>query len=513
MATERLSMRNIREILRLKLEVGLSHRAIAAALGVSVGGVGEVSSRAKRAGLTWPLPDDLGDDELAVRLYGVSRAGRPRHPLPDFARVHLELRRKGVTLELLHLEYLEAHPDGYRRSRYCELYREWLAKQSPTMRQTHRAGERIFVDYAGMRPEIVDPTTGRITHVELFVGVLGASNFAYAEATRTQQVEDFIASHVRMFAAFGGVSAMLVPDQLRSAVSGPSAYEPAIHRTYQDMAEHYNTSVLPARPASPRDKAKVENAVLQAERWVLARLRNQVFFSLDELNARIAELRDELNARVMKTYGLSRRELFERLDKPVLRPLPARAYELARWTHATVSLDYHVLVDHHAYSVPHRHVRDRVEVRATASTIEVMLRGVRVASHVRSRERGGRTTDTAHMPVSHRTHIAWTPLTLIAWAATIGPETKQMVEAIFADRPHPEMGYRSVLGIRRLVRTYDASRIEAACRRAFAAGGRSSRHIETILRTGLDRVDVPVVVDVPDPVVDHENLRGGTYYH
>ena len=513
MATERLTMRKAREILRLKHEVGLAHRAIAKALGVSVSSVGEVSSRAKKAALTWPLPDDLGDDALGVKLYGVSKAAAPRHALPDLARVHVELRREGVTLELLHLEYLEANPGGYRRSRYCGLYREWLAKQSPTMRQTHRAGERIFVDYAGMRPEIVDPLTGRIISVELFVGVLGASSFAYVEATRTQQVEDFIASHVRMFASFGGVAAMLVPDQLRSAVTGPSSYEPAIQRSYQDMAEHYGTSVVPARPAHPRDKAKVENAVLQVERWVLARLRNQVFFSLDELNVRIRELVVELNARTMKTYGASRRELFERLDKPVLRPLPDRTYELARWTHAMVSLDYHVLVDHHAYSVPHRHVRDRVEVRATATTVEVILRGTRIASHVRSREKGGHTTDLAHMPVSHRKHLAWTPATLITWAETIGPETRQMVEAILADRPHPEMGYRSCLGIRHLAKSYDATRVEAACRRAFAAGGRSSRHIETILRAGLDRLVLAVPDDVIEPVADHENVRGGAYYH
>ena len=506
-------MRKAREILRLKHEVGLSHRAIAGSLGVSVGVVGEVSSRAKRAMLSWPLPEDLGDDVLSVKLYGVPRSGRPRHALPDFGRVHLELRRAGVTLELLHVEYLEAHPDGYRRSRFCGLYRQWLAKQSVTMRQTHRAGERIFVDYSGKRPEIVDPITGRIVDVELFVAVLGASSFAYVEATRTQTVEDFIGSHVRMFASFGGVAAMLVPDQLRSAVSGPSSYEPAIQRTYQDMAEHYNTSVFPARPAHPRDKAKVENAVLQVERWVLAKLRNQVFFSLDELNVRIRELVDELNAKTMKTYGASRRELFERLDKPVLRPLPSSPYELAKWTHATVSLDYHVLVDHHAYSVSYRHVRDRVEVRATATTVEVIRHGVRIASHVRSREMGGRTTDIAHMPVSHRKHMSWTPATLVAWAATIGPETQQIVEAILSDRPHPEMGYRSCLGIRRLVKTYDAARIEAACGRAFAAGGRSSRHIETILRAGLDRVAQPAVDEVPDSVADHENVRGGAYYH
>jgi transposase len=454
--------------------------------------VGEVSSRAKRAELSWPLPDDLGDDALSMKLYGVSKAGAPRHAVPDFARVHTELRRVGVTLELLHLEYLEANPGGYRRSRYCALYREWLKRQAPTMRQTHRAGERIFVDYAGKRPEIVDPLTGRIIDVELFVAVLGASNFAYADATRSQQVDDFIASHVRMFAAFGGVAAMLVPDQLRSAVTGPSSYEPAIQRSYQDMAEHYGTSVVPARPAHPRDKAKVENAVLQTERWVLARLRNQIFFSLDELNERVRDLVAELNARTMKTYGASRRDLFERVDRPALRPLPDRSYELARWTHAMVSLDYHVLVDHHAYSVPHCHVKDRVDVRATTTTIEVLLRGTRIASHVRSHERGGHTTDLAHMPVSHRKHLAWTPVTLIAWAETIGPETRQMVAAILADRPHPEMGYRSCLGIRHLAKSYGAPRIEAACRRAFAAGGRSSRHIETILRSGLDRIELAI---------------------
>lgn len=512
MATERLPMKKAKEILRLKYELKLSHRTIAAAIGVGVGTVGMVSSRAQRAALTWEEARALTEEAIEARLYTVPETGRPSRPLPDFTQVHAERKRPGVTLELLHLEYLAAHPGGYKLSQFYDLYRTWLGGQEPPMRQRHRPGEKLFVDYSGDRAEIVDATTGRILPVELFVAVMGASSFVYAEATLTQQVGDFIGSHVRAFVALGGVPAMLVPDQLKSGVTVACAYEPAIQRTYADMAEHYGACVLPARPKKPRDKAKVESGVLQVQRWVLARLRNQVFFSLAELNERIRELVAELNARTMKAYRASRRELFDRLDRPALRPLPDAPYEVADWRHATVNLDYHVGFELHFYSVPYRHARERVEVRATAAVVEVLLRGERIASHRRSDVVGGHTTEPAHMPASHRRHAEWSPSRFISWAAAVGPHTERLVTAILADRPHPEMGYRSCLGILRLARHYDAVRLEAASRRAHAAGIRSYRSLNAILAHGLDRLEVEDA-GVSTPPADHENVRGRDYFH
>jgi transposase len=416
-----------------------------------------------------------------------------------------------VTLQLLHLEYLERHPDGYHYTQYCELYRQWLRRRGLTMRQVHRAGEKSFVDYAGKRPCLTDPATGERLPVELFVMALGASSYTYAEATLTQQLPEWIASHTRAFAFLGGVPAAVVCDQLKSGVTVPCRYEPGVQRLYAELGTHYGTTILPARPARPRDKAKVEVAVQVAERWIVARLRHETFFTLPALNERIAELLVALNAKPMRHYGgASRADLFARLDRPALRPLPPVPFEYAEWKHARVNLDYHIAVDHHAYSVPHALVHEAVEVRLTATTLEVFHAGHRVAAHRRRAQRGGFTTDPAHMPKAHQAHHEWRPSRFIAWASTIGPQTAALVAAILADRPHPEQGYRSCLGILRLAKHYDAGRLEAACARALAAGARSYRHVDAILRRGLDRAsDTPAAT----PALDHENIRGRDYYH
>ncbi|MGO9832757.1 MAG: IS21 family transposase, partial [Polyangiaceae bacterium] len=332
-------MRQVREILRQKLAVGRSNRQVAASLGISNGAVSSTASRARALGLDWEKVTALSDEALEERLYGPRSAKRAGRPLPDPAYLHVELRRVGVTLQLLHLEYLEQHSNGFRYTAFCAHYNEWLASQKLTMRQVHRAGEKLFVDYSGKKPHIVDAQTGEVTEVELFVAVLGASNFTYAEATRTQTVADWIGSHVRALHDLGGVPKAIVPDQLKSGVTRPCRYEPGVQRTYEEMACHYGTTVLPARPKSPRDKAKVEGAVLIAQRWVLAKMRNQTFFSLDALNERIAELVFELNDRPMRVYGASRRELFERLDKPVLGPLPETRFVTSEWKTARINID------------------------------------------------------------------------------------------------------------------------------------------------------------------------------
>ncbi len=511
MATERLSMRKTREILRQKWQLGRTHREVAFSVATSPGAVASAIDRATDASLDWTAVCALDDGELEARLYPSSAKAAVR-PLPDFAKIHAERKRPGVTLELLHLEYLEQHSGGYRYTQFCEHYRVWLAKHRLTMRQEHRAGEKLFIDYSGKRPAIVDGKTGERTLVELFVAVLGASNYTYAEATATQRGCDFIASHVRAFAFFGGVAGALVPDQLKSGVTTACRYEPGIQRTYEEMARHYDTTVLPARPRHPRDKAKVEVAVQVAQRWILARLRNQTFFSLDELNARIAELLDDLNARTMRVYGCSRRDLFERLDRPALKALPVERFIYGEWKIARVNIDYHVELDHHYYSVPHALVHEHVDGRSTATTVEVFFKGRRVAAHARSYRRGWHTTINEHMPLLHQKHLEWTPSRIVHWAATIGPNTAQLAAAILADRPHPEHGYRSCLGILRLGKRYGDERLEAACGRAFTVGARSYRHVDAILKNGLDRV--PVEPEPPEPPsTEHENVRGKKYYH
>ena len=419
MATERLSMRKAREILRQRWELGRTHREIAASVGRSLGAVAMTLGRARAAGLDWAQVQGLSDAALEERIYGPKAEGTPR-PMPEFEYLHAERKKPGVTLELLHLEYLEKQPDGYRYTQFCEHYRAWLAKRGLTMRQEHKAGEKLFVDYSGKKPHLVDPTTGEVIEVELFVAVLGASNYTFAEATLTQRGPDFIASHVRAFNFLGGVTAALVPDQLKSGVVVPCRYEPGIHRTYEEMARYYGTTVLPARPYRARDKAKVEAGVLVAQRWILARLRHETFFSLEALNERIAELLEELNHRRMRVYGASRRELFERLDRPALRPLPATPFEYCEWKKVRLNIDYHAEVDHHYYSAPHPLVHEELEARFTATTVELLHRGERVASHLRSYRRGDHTTVAEHMPKAHQKHLEWSPSRIVHWAAS-GP--------------------------------------------------------------------------------------------
>jgi transposase len=431
MATERLSMRQIREILRQKWVLGRPHREVAESLRIGLGTVSLVLDKAAQAGLDWPTVQTLTEEALETRLYKRPRAAEPAsapRPWPDCAYIHRERHTPGVTLELLHLEYLEHHPDGYRYTQYCEIYRRWLKRRGLSMRQVHRAGEKLFVDYSGQKPTIIEPSTGEVTEVEFFVAVLGASNYTYAEATRTQQVPDWISSHERAFAFFGGVTEVVVCDQLKSGVTVPCRYEPGLQRTFEEFGQHYNTVILPARPKHPRDKPKAEVGVLIAQRWILARLRHERFFSLAALNARIRELLDPLNAKVMRVYRASRRELFAQLDQPALRPLPAKPFDFGAWTiNARVNIDYHIDVHGHYYSVPYQLLHELVDARRTATTVEIFHRGQRVAAHVRNDRRGRHTTDPVHMPKAHREHLEWSPSRLIDWARTIGPQTAALV--------------------------------------------------------------------------------------
>jgi transposase len=503
-------MRNSREIVRQKWLLGRSYRAIGASVGVSVGAVSLTLTRATEAALTWDVIQSLDDEQLEARLYPsvVAAAARPE---PDCAWIHRERHRAGVTLELLHHEYLEGHPDGLRYTSFCDRYREWLGRRGLVMRQVHIAGDKAFVDYSGKRARIVDATTGEVSDVEIFVATLGASNLTYAEATHTQRGPDWIASHVRAFEYFGGAPSALVPDQLKSGVTRACRYEPAVQRTYEEFAQHYGTTVMPARPMHPRDKAKVEVAVQIAQRWLLARIRNEVFHSLGALNARLRELLVDLNGRVMRRYGKSRRALFEEIERAALRPLPTARFEYSDWEKARVNIDYHVAVDGHLYSVPYRLVHEEVEARLTADVVEILHHRVRVASHRRSPMKGGFTTLAEHMPSAHRAHAEWTPSRILTWAGKVGASTRELCDAILADRPHPEQGFRSCLGILRLGKRYGDVRLEAACGRALRVRARSYRHVESILKNGLDRV---VATDEQTLLpLTHENVRGRDYYH
>jgi transposase len=509
-------MRKTREILRQKWLLGQSHRSVMRSLAVGLGTVSGTVARAKAAGLTWLLVEGLSETELEERLYRRKPGPSGERAQPDCAALHTELRRPGVTLQLLHVEYLERNPNGYGYTQFCHYYKQWLGRQKVSMRQVHRAGEKLFVDYAGKKPQIVDAQTGECREVELFVAVLGASSFTYAEATETQRVADFLESHVRALAYFGGAPAVWVPDQLKTGVTLACRYEPGIQRSYEELAAHYGAVVVPARPRKPRDKAKVEVAVQVVERWILARLRHETFFSLAGLNRRIGELLEDLNDRKMRAYGASRRELYERFDRPALRPLPAERWSYGEWKQARVNLDYHIELERHYYSVPFSLVHEAVDVRFNALTVEIFHRGQRVASHLRSHRRGGHTTDAAHMPHAHRQHLEWTPSRLVHWGQSVGPKTAELVEAILTERKHPEQGYRSCLGILRLAKQYGKDRLEAACARAVSVRARSYRHVASILQHGLDRLPVPTTTPTPSVPVQiplvHENVRGGDYY-
>ena len=506
----RLPMRRIRDVLRLSA-AGMSKRQIAASLGVSATAAGECIRRARRAGLAWPLPDELSDEELERRLYPLPPVAKDRRPRPDWAAIHRELRRPGVTLQLLWEEHRALHPDGYGYSRFCELYRAWEARLSPTMRQNHVAGERMFVDYAGTTLTVIDASTGEARTAQLFVAVLGASSYVYAEATWTQGLSDWIGAHTRAFAFVGGVTAMVVSDNLRSGITKACFYEPQVNRTYAEMAAHYGTAVIPARPYRARDKAKVEVGVQIATRFIIAKLRNRQFFALSTLNAAIAELAAQINDRVSRHLGASRRALFEEIERSTLKPLPAEPYVFAEWKECRVGLDYHVEIDKHYYSVPHQLLREKVWVRITARTVEVFHRGKRVAAHVRSSSNRKHTTVREHMPSSHQRYADWTPERLRRQAGAIGRHTAALVEIILQERAHPEQGFRACVGIVRLAKSYGRERLEAACGRALEIGARSYSSVNSILKNDLDRRRPVTPAD--GPAIAHDNIRGPTYFH
>jgi transposase len=513
MPAVRLTMRKVKEVLRLKWEGGLSDRQIAKSCGIARPTVADYLRRASAAGVSWPLPAGLDEGTLERLLFPPSSLlSAKARPLPDWAELQRELKRPGVTLALLWQEHKAVFPEGYQYSAFCQHYRAWQRQVDLVMRQTHRAGEKLFVDYAGQTVPIVERTSGECHPAQLFVAVLGASNYTYAEATWTQTLPDWIGSHVRTFAYLGGVPELLVPDNLKSGVTAAHRYEPDLNPTYQDLAAHYGVAVIPARVRKPRDKAKAEVGVQVVERWILARLRHHTFFSLTELNAALRALLPALNSRPFKKLPGCRQTLFEQLERPLLKPLPVEPYLYAEWQKVRVHIDYHVDVDGHYYSVPYQLVQRQLEARLTAHTVELLHKGQRVASHVRSYQKGHHTTVTGHMPKAHQAYAHWTPQRLLQWAGENGPATAQVVATILASRPHAQQGFRSCLGIMRLGQTYGQDRLEAACRRAQAIHACSYKSLAAILKNKLDQAPLPTAASAT-PVLAHPYIRGAHYYH
>ena len=506
-------MRKIRDVLRYRHSPGLSLEAIARALKISKGVVAKYLRLASDAGVTWPIPEALDDAGLEKLLYPQGAAREPTFAEPDYAVVHQELKKKGVTLTLLWQEYRQAVGErGYQYTAFCTRYRDWAGQLKRSMRQIHRAGEKLFADYAGPIVLIVNAHTGEIRPASIFVAVIGASSYTFACATPGQTQADWLTGMGRALRFIGGVPALIVPDNPRALVSGPDRYEPALNRATAEFAQHYDTVILPARPRKPQDKAKVESGVQVVERWILARLRHRRFFSVAELDAAIRELLPALNTRPFKKLPGSRQEAFGLLDAPYLRPLPVAAFVIAEWKKATVNIDYHVEFDGSYYSVPHALVRQAVELRITRRTVEVLAKGKRVASHPRSFRKGHYATLAEHMPAAHRAHAEWSPGKLMAWATSVGPATAELVKRLLMEKRHPEQGYRACLGLMRLTRNHGRTRMEAACERALAVGAHRYRSVASILDKGLDRQPlVPPQAELALP--DHANLRGQGYYH
>ncbi len=506
-------MRKIKEILKLNFE-NVSNREISRRLRIGAASVSRYLARAKAAGLVWPLSHDWSEEKIYSLLFPVENKNTT-YPLPDFGKVHKELKRKGVTLMLLWFEYQRQNPNGYSYSRFCELYQSFIGKRNPSMRQMHRAGEKCFVDYSGLTVPWTDKATGEIHHAQIFVAVLGASNYTFIEASADQSLLSWIQSHVRAFNFFAGTPLCLVPDNLRSGVTKAHLYDPDINRTYQDMADHYHVAIVPARVRSPKDKPKVEVGVQGIQRWILAPLRDVTFFSVQEINDAIKPLLTAYNEKPFYELEGSRYSQYLEIDKPALKALPSTPYTYAEWKKARSGSDYHVAVNKHYYSIPHQYLKENIDVRITATTIECFYKGTRIALHQRS-YKPGHTTIHEHMPSKHQEYADWTPERMYQWAKSIGPNTAKLIQALTDTHKIPEQSFRSCFGILRMSKTYGPERLENASIRALHFGAIRYKNIESILKSGLDKQPLPLPASestAANPTRLHDNIRGSKYYH
>jgi transposase len=515
-----MSMRKLKDVLRLRFELDLSHRQIARSCDIGLGTVHDYLQRAEAAGVKWPLPEGWDEQRLEAALFAVNQPSTPPKAeedsgkaLPDFAKIHEQRQRhRHLTLQLLWEEYKQASPDGLGYSRFCELYQRWRGKLDVVLRQEYKAGEKMFVDWAGATIPIHDREGGITQAGHLFVAVLGASSYTYAEVTADEQMENWLGAHMRAFEFYGGVPKLLVPDNTKTGVNKACRYDPELNPTYQEMALHYGVGVVPARPYKPRDKAKVESGVLLIERWIIAALRHHRFFSVIDVNKAVRELLERVNQKPFRKRPGSRASLFLELDKPALRALPAEGFDMSQWTRARVNIDYHVAFDSNYYSVPYNLVHAVVEIRSTPTTVEILHKGQRVASHLRGHGHGKTITVHEHRPKSHQAHLEWTPSRMVNWAQNIGPHTAQLFERILADKPHPEMGYRGCLGLIRLAEQYTPQRMEAAAQRALLTGASNYHSVKSILKHSLDAM--PVAKPTPPKTAPpHDFIRGSEYFN
>ncbi|MDH6513694.1 IS21 family transposase [Polynucleobacter sphagniphilus] len=525
MSSKAITMRKIKEVLRLRFECGLSLNAIARALELSKGAVAKYDALARAAQLDWASIEPLTEEQLAKRLLPPQAMvpGQNQFAPIDFILVNQEMKKKGLTLQLLWGEYCEAatqKPYGY--TSFCIHYAAFAKTLKPSMRQIHKAGEKCFVDYAGPTIPIIDVLTGEITRAQIFVAVLGASSYTFALATRAQKTEDWLLGQRKAFEYFGGVTQVIVPDNPRSLVANPDRYEPQVGRSYAEFAAHYGCAVIPARPRKPQDKSKVEVGVQVVERWILARLRHQQFFSLADLNIAIAHLLEELNTRPFKKLPGNRRSAFEAIDKPALKSLPATIFESCSWKKAKVGIDYHVELEHHYYSVPYQYARKAVELRVTPTVVEILCEGKRIAAHVRVMRTGyshglsSQTTVPEHMPKAHEAHLEWSSERLLNWGQGIGAFTQSLVSHLLHQKAYPELAYRACLGLLNLSKSYGKERLEAACAIAVANNAMTQKSVRNILATKLDLAKAGKVTankKSSQQLPLHENVRGPKYYH
>ena len=513
MAKKRTPMNKIKEVLRLKYDCGLSNRSIASCLKLGPSTISELLTRFKQSELGWPLPESCSDADLTQALYHGKKASRDK-VMPDFTQYAVELRRKGMTKMLLWQEYHEQYQEqAYAYTQFCEHFTRWFKTQKRSMRQLHVAGDKLFIDYCGPRLQVVNPDTGEVREAEVFVATLGASNYTYAEATYTQQLEDWVMSHARCFEFLGGVPDMVIPDNLKSAVTKTCRYEPDLNPTYHQLAEYFNVAVIPARPYKPKDKSKAEVGVQIVERWIMARLRHQTFYSLAQLNGEITKLLQVMNNKVMKQYQQSRQHLFDTLDKPALHPLPVQPYQYTQIKTVRVHIDYHVEIEKHYYSVPFQWVKKRLRAHVSTQLVQLYHEDTLIAQHPRSHRLGGHTTQAHHMPKEHQKQHEQSPINLRSWALSIGEYTHQVIELQLGRRRHPEQAYRVCLGILSLAKTYSKPRLEQACYRAIAMNTTALKSIKQMLKKGLDKQPLPTQQTEPEKSIEHDNIRGTNYYH
>jgi transposase len=518
MAAKRLMMKQIKEIFRLRFELKLSQRKVGLCVGCGRSTIQGYEARAKNAGLdSWATISKLSEQELLERLNLVSsferKQQRKTFPLPDWNLVHKELSKKHVTLSLVWQEYKSEHPNGCSYPHFCSFYREWKGKLNVSLRQNHKAGEKVFVDYCGSTIPVIDRGTGEVLQAQIFVGVLGASSYTYAEATYTQSKKDWIMSHRRMLEFYGGVPQIIVPDNLKSAVKKPDRYESEINDSYREFSQYYGTCIIPARVRKPKDKAKAEAGVLLVSRWIIAALRNKTFYSLNELNAEIKKLLITVNTKKMRHFKKSRIELFKELDSSSLGRLRSVPYQYAEWKKARVNIDYHVTYDDHFYSAPYQLVKRQVDIRATDTSIEIYYRGKRVSSHLRSLRKGGYTTSDSHRPESHKSYLEWTPERIINWASSKGKNIGLFVKELIKKKVHPEQAYRSAMGVIRLSDKYGVSRLDKACFRAIELRSISYQTVKNLLKNKLEEMNSLDGVKRGSYFKNNHNVRGSEYYH